>query len=150
MAMEPEPSDSIRGLPDGQRLELLIDAVTDYAICLLDVDGTIGTWNAGAERATGYRPAEIVGRHFTCFFTAEETADGLPARMLAEARDAGRAEHEGWLARKDGGRFWATDVIQPVRADGALSVLLGSSATIPNNMWRRPRFWKPSGASAFW
>jgi PAS domain S-box-containing protein len=118
MTIELEPSVSIRELPDTQRLELLIDAVTDYAICLLDVDGTISTWNAGAERAAGYRPAEIVGRNFSCFFTAEETADGLPARMLAEARDAGRAEHEGWLIRKDRSRFWATDVMQPVRADG--------------------------------
>ncbi len=113
--MELKFSGSIQNLPAADRLELLVDAVTDYAICLLDRDGVIRTWNSGAERIEGYRGSEIVGQHFSLFFTAEDKAAGVPAEILAHASRTGRAEQECWRIRKDGGRFWAASVVQPVR-----------------------------------
>jgi len=112
-------SGSIQDLPAAHRLELLMDAVTDYAIYLLDVDGVVRTWNAGAERIKGYRPGEIIGQYFSLFFTAEDRAADVPSQILARARLTGRSEQEGWRIRKDGSRFWASSVVHPVRsADG--------------------------------
>src|SRR5262249_6380119 len=102
-------------LSEAQRHQLLIDAVTDYAIYMLDGDGFVTSWNTGAERLIGYRPIEILGQHYSRVFTAEDQALGLPGRMLAEARSKGRGETEGWRVRKDGTRFWALAVIHPVR-----------------------------------
>jgi PAS domain S-box-containing protein len=99
------------------RLQLLVDAVADYAIYMLDPDGRITSWNTGAERIKGYAADEIIGRHFSCFFTAEDQARGLPAAILASARTAGRAENEGWRVRKDGSRFWTNAVVQRVEDD---------------------------------
>jgi PAS domain S-box-containing protein len=99
------------------RLQLLVDALADYAIYMLDPDGRIASWNTGAERIKGYLAAEIIGRHFSCFFTAEDQARGLPEAILASARTAGRAENEGWRVRKDGSRFWTNAVIQRVQDD---------------------------------
>jgi PAS domain S-box-containing protein len=113
--MELKFSGSIEELPASDRLELLVDSVTDYAIYLLDRDGMIRTWNAGAERIKGYRAAEVLGQHFSLFFTPEDKAADVPGRMLALAGRNGRAEQEGWRIRKDGGRFWAASVVQPVR-----------------------------------
>jgi PAS domain S-box-containing protein len=113
--MELKFTGSIQDLPAADRLELLVDAVTDYAICLLDRDGVIRTWNAGAERIKGYRAAEAIGQHFSLFFTPEDQAAGLPREILVSAARTGRAEQEGWRIRKDGGRFWASSVVQPVR-----------------------------------
>jgi PAS domain S-box-containing protein len=113
--MELKFSGSIQDLPAAARLELLVDAVTDYAIYLLDRDGVIRTWNAGAERIKGYRAAEVVGQHFSLFFTAEDKAAGVPDEILARASRTGQAEQEGWRIRKDGGRFWAASVVRPVR-----------------------------------
>jgi PAS domain S-box-containing protein len=110
---------SIHDLGDTHRLELLVDAASDYAIYLLDVEGFVQTWNSGAERIKGYRANEIIGRHFAEFFTAEDKSIGLPGQILTRARLTGRAEQEGWRLRKDGSRFWATSVVHPVRdADG--------------------------------
>src|SRR5204863_221339 len=94
--------------------ELLVDAVTDYAIYLVDRDGVIRTWNAGAERIKGYRAAEVIGQHFSLFFTPEDKAADLPGKILEGAARTGRAEQEGWRIRKGGGRFWAGSVVQPV------------------------------------
>ena len=106
---------------DTRRLELLLDAVADYAIYMLDPDGFITTWNAGAERIKGYQAVEIVGQHFSRFFTPEDQARGLPEKILEQARTSGRHEAEGWRVRKDGSRFCANAVCQPVRDDqGAL------------------------------
>ena len=117
--MEPRTADSIQDLSDAQRFELLVDAVSDYAIYLLDVEGVVRTWNSGAERLKGYRAGEIIGQHFSRFFTAEDNAIELSRQILTQARRAGRAEHEGWSVRKDGSRFWAAVVIWPVRiSDG--------------------------------
>jgi PAS domain S-box-containing protein len=113
--MELKFSGSVQDLPASDRLELLVDAVTDYAIYLLDRDGVIRTWNAGAERIKGYRAAEVIGQHFSLFFTPEDRAADVPGQILASAGRNGRAEQEGWRIRKDGGRFWASSVVQPVR-----------------------------------
>jgi PAS domain S-box-containing protein len=99
----------------------LLEAITDYAIYMLDPDGTIVTWNAGAARTKGYTSSEIIGRNFGIFFTPEDRLSGKPAQMLAVARGEGRCEDEGWGVRKDCSRFWANAVIDPIRAaDGRL------------------------------
>src|SRR5579871_6231644 len=104
-----------------RRLELLLDAIADYAIYMLDPEGFVTSWNAGAERVKGYQAIEIVGQHFSRFFTPEDRASGLPERILEQARVHGRHEAEGWRVRKDGTRFCANAIAQPVRDDqGAL------------------------------
>ena len=96
---------------------LLVQGVTDYAIYLLDPEGIVTNWNAGAERAKGYTAEEIVGQHFSRFYSAEDREQGLPARVLEEARSEGRFEGEGWRMRKDGSRFWAHVVIDRIADD---------------------------------
>lgn len=113
--MELKFSGSVQDLPAADRLELLVDAVTEYAIYLLDRDGVIRSWNAGAERINGYRASEAIGRNFSLFFTTEDRAADVPPQILAQAGRAGRAERDGWRLRKDGGRFWASSLAQPVR-----------------------------------
>ena len=97
---------------------LLVDAVQDYAIFLLSTEGTVLTWNRGAERIKGYRATEIIGQHFSVFYTPDEREAGRPMRLLGLAAQNGRVEDEGWRVRKDGSRFWA-DVILTVLTDGA-------------------------------
>jgi PAS domain S-box-containing protein len=94
-----------------ERFRTLVASVKDYAIFLLSPEGRILTWNEGAARIKGYAPDEIIGQSFERFYTAEDRAAGLPARLLATARAEGRVEHEGWRVRKDGSRFWADVVI---------------------------------------
>src|SRR5690242_6497105 len=98
-----------------QHLTLLIDAVTDYAIFMLDPRGHVVSWNPGAQRVKGYDRAEIVGQHFSRFYTAPDRAAGVPDRALARAAEAGKYELEGWRQRKDGTRFWANVVITAIR-----------------------------------
>jgi PAS domain S-box-containing protein len=102
-------------LTDEGRLRLLLDAVTDYAIYMLDPTGVVTSWNAGAQRFKGYRESEILGHHFSRFYTEEDRQSGLPARALLTAAREGRFESEGWRVRKDGTRFWASVVIDPIR-----------------------------------
>ena len=94
---------------------LLVQGVVDYAIYMLNPHGIITNWNAGGERIKGYSRSEIVGQHFSRFFTEEDRADGLPARALATAAREGKYEAEGWRVRKDGTRFWANVVLDPIR-----------------------------------
>ncbi len=101
----------------------LVEGVIDYAIYMLHPDGTVANWNAGAERAKGYTRKEIVGRHFSCFYTDEERERGLPEHGLTQARDQGRHESEGWRVRKDGTLFWANVVIDAIHDDDG--VMLG-------------------------
>jgi PAS domain S-box-containing protein len=98
-----------------QRLRQLIESVKDYAIFTLDPSGHITTWNPGAERIKGYRASEIMGRHFSRFYTEEDLARGKPDRDLEIATAEGRLEDEGWRVRADGSRFWASIVISPMR-----------------------------------
>jgi PAS domain S-box-containing protein len=104
-----------------RRVRLLVEGVADYAIFMLDTEGVVTNWNSGAERIKGYQPAEIIGQHFSRFYTPEDRDDGLPARALTIAARNGRFEAEGWRLRKDGSRFWANMVISAIRdASGAL------------------------------
>src|SRR5918912_46389 len=100
---------------DERSYRLLVQAIVDYAIFMIAPDGTIATWNAGAERIKGYKPEEIIGKPYTTFFTDEDRARGLPNELLETARQNGRAESEGWRVRKDGSRFWALAVIDTIR-----------------------------------
>jgi PAS domain S-box-containing protein len=100
---------------DATRLQLLMDAVSDYAIYMLDPDGYVTSWNAGAHGMKGYNPTEIIGQHFSRFFTQEDQKTGLPADILERARTEGRHESEGWRVRKDGSRFWVLAVVDRIR-----------------------------------
>jgi PAS domain S-box-containing protein len=109
---------AIARLRDSERnFRLLVQSVTDYAIYMLDPSGVVASWNAGAARIKGYRADEIVGRHFSQFFTETDRAAGIPNIALRTARETGRYESEGWRLRKDGTRFWALAVIDAVRDD---------------------------------
>ncbi|WP_246138528.1 hybrid sensor histidine kinase/response regulator [Nitrospirillum bahiense] len=106
---------------DSRRFQLLVDAIDDYAIYMLDATGVVSSWNPGARRFKGYEASEILGQHFSRFYTQEDRDAGVPQRALAIATSEGRFEAEGWRVRKDGTRFWASVVIDPVRDEtGAL------------------------------
>jgi PAS domain S-box-containing protein len=97
------------------QLRSLLDGVRDYAIYLLDTEGHVTTWNPGAERAKQYKSDEIIGKHFSRFFTQEDIDRGRPAELLNLAAQRGRIEDEGWRVRKDGSRFWANVVLTAIR-----------------------------------
>src|SRR5882762_8960165 len=99
---------------------LLVEGVADYALYMLDPTGTITSWNVGGQRIKGYAPEEIVGRHFSRFYTEADRANGKPLRALSIARELGRYEEEGWRVRKDGTFFWASVVIDPIYEEGEL------------------------------
>jgi PAS domain S-box-containing protein len=102
-----------------ERFRLLVNSVADYAIFLLDIDGLISSWNLGAERLKGYRAEEVIGRHFSLFYPADDVRAGTPNKLLSVALTEGRVESEGWRVRKDGTRFWASVVITALHsADG--------------------------------
>jgi PAS domain S-box-containing protein len=96
---------------------LLVDGIIDYGIFMLDLDGTVLTWNTGAQHMKGYAASEIVGKHFSAFYPEEDIKAGKPAMQLTVAREQGRFEEEGWRVRKDGTRFWANVVITAVYDD---------------------------------
>jgi PAS domain S-box-containing protein len=98
-----------------EKFRLLVQGVKDYAILMLDPQGRVTTWNEGAERIKGYRPEEIIGEHFSRFYTPEAVAAGHPSWELRIATEQGRFEEEGWRVRKDGSRFWASVVITALR-----------------------------------
>jgi PAS domain S-box-containing protein len=111
-----EVRQAVQQLTDSERqLRLMVQAVTDYALFRLDRDGIVSTWNAGAERIKGYRAGEIIGSHFSRFYTEEDRARGVPEHALAVAATEGRFEAEGWRLRRDGTRFWANVVIDVIR-----------------------------------
>jgi PAS domain S-box-containing protein len=117
--MADDPGSDVR-LSD-QLFELMVNSISDYAIYMLDPGGHVVTWNAGARRFKGYEAEEIVGRHFSLFFTEEDRTAGHPQLALKKAAQEGRFEAEGWRIRRDGSRFWANAVIDPIRdARGAL------------------------------
>ena len=98
--------------------EVLIQGVVDYAIYMLDPDGRVASWNPGAKKMKDYSEDEILGEHFSRFYTPEDRAAGAPERALRMAIEAGRFTTEAWRCRKDGSRFWALVVIDPVYQDG--------------------------------
>ncbi|HUO85727.1 MAG TPA: PAS domain S-box protein [Thermoanaerobaculia bacterium] len=97
-----------------ETFQLLVSSVQDYAIFMLDPEGLVATWNSGAERIKGYKPEEIIGRHFSAFYGEQDILDRKPERKLEIARKQGKVEDEGWRLRKDGTRFWANVVITAV------------------------------------
>jgi PAS domain S-box-containing protein len=124
---EPQPEEGTRHKTEedlrqsAEIFQLLVSAVRDYAIFMLDPEGNIATWNEGAQRIKGYAPSEIIGRHFSTFYTEEDKRSRKPERELAIARAEGSVEDEGWRVRKDGSRFWANVVITAVHdASGEL------------------------------
>ncbi|WP_207541237.1 hybrid sensor histidine kinase/response regulator [Sabulicella rubraurantiaca] len=100
-----------------RRFRLLVQGVTDYAIFMLDRKGHIVNWNSGAQRIKGYRSEEIIGQHFSRFYTDDDKTAGGPKRALAEAERNGRFEAEGWRVRKDGSLFWANVIIDAIREE---------------------------------
>jgi PAS domain S-box-containing protein len=94
---------------------LLVESISDYAIITIDTQGLVTTWNRGAERIKGYRPEEIIGRHFSCFYLQDKIEAGFPAQELKIAATEGRFKDEDWRVRKDGSRFWASVIITPLR-----------------------------------
>ena len=104
-----------QALQDSERqFRLLVSSVTDYALFMLDPNGIVVSWNAGAEKIKGYKPAEIIGQHFSVFYTEKERTEGMPLRALHAARTDGRFEAEAWRRRKDGSLFWANVVIDAI------------------------------------
>lgn len=106
------PQDVLNG--ESRQFALLVNSVTDYAIYMLDKNGTIQTWNPGGQRIKGYDAAEVIGTNFSRFYLPNEVAEGMPARNLRTAAEEGRYVAEGWRLRKDGSRFHASVVIDPI------------------------------------
>src|SRR5690606_8191902 len=99
---------------EAERFALFVSRVTDYAIYMLSPEGIVKSWNLGAERFKGYKPDEIIGKHFSTFYTAEDVAAGVPDRAIATAITQGKFEDEGLRVRKDGTRFLASVVLDPI------------------------------------
>ena len=117
----PERAENTEQRSQLQEFGAFVSAVRDYAIFMLEPDGTVASWNQGAERIKGYSEDEIVGQHFSTFYTDEDIDDGIPERNLETAAAEGRTEDEGWRVRSDGSRFWANVVITAIRdIDGTL------------------------------
>ncbi|MBI2736372.1 MAG: PAS domain S-box protein [Rhodospirillales bacterium] len=110
----------LQGTTEGERFRLLVEAVTDHAIFMLDPDGTVTSWNTGAERITGYKESEIVGRSFATFYEEADCAAGIPQRVLSIAARDGKLQAEGWRVRKDGSHFWAFVTIDAIHDNGEL------------------------------
>ncbi len=111
-----ERNQAADALSESERhFRLLVNGVIDYALYMLDPNGVVTNWNAGGQRIKGYRPEEIIGQHFSRFYSSADQAAGRPARALRLALENGRYEEEGWRVRKDGTFFWASVVIDPIR-----------------------------------
>ncbi|MBR0868952.1 PAS domain S-box protein [Bradyrhizobium tropiciagri] len=111
-----ETPNRIEAATTDDRYRLLVEAITDYAIYMLDREGRVSSWNPGARRFKGYEADEIIGRHFSTFYTDTDRSKNVPALALAEAERIGRFEREGWRVRKDGTQFWAHVVIDAIRS----------------------------------
>lgn len=119
--MAKPPSEQAPDRRSAVLFELFVHSVVDYAIYMLDVDGRVISWNPGAERIKGYSEEEILGRHFSVFYTEHDIADGKPAAELLAAAEVGSHEEEGWRVRRGGERFWANTVLTALRdAQGGL------------------------------
>lgn len=121
----PAGAPALPGFRGDEAFRRLVEGIHDYAIYMLNPQGMVATWNAGAQRITGYAPADIIGRHFSVFYPADALASAWPSQELEAAADLGRFENEGWRIRKDGSRFWANVVITALH--GATGELLGFS-----------------------
>lgn len=123
-------------IPVEDHYQLLIDAVQDYAIFILDPDSRVASWNSGARKIKGYSTDEIIGRHFSVFYTTEDVAPDKPWRELAIAAARKRADDQGWRVRRDGSRFWADVTITAVHD---LSGALLGFAKVTRDMTERMR-----------
>src|SRR3989440_1909081 len=111
-----------RDLFESERnFRLLVEGVVDYAFYMLDPTGMVTSWNIGGQRIKGYSADEIIGQHFSRFYTEADRANGKPLRALRTAREQGRYEEEGWRVRKDGTFFWASVIIDPIYENGRLA-----------------------------
>ncbi|HEX9330157.1 MAG TPA: PAS domain S-box protein [Reyranella sp.] len=110
----------LEGTTEAERFRLLVEAVSDYAIYMIDPSGTVTSWNAGAERIKGYKASEILGRNFADFYQEADRKAGVPQRALAIAGHDGKFQAEGWRVRKDGSRFWAFVIIDAIYDNGQL------------------------------
>ena len=114
--MQTNPPNPSLSNDEAERLRQFVSAITDYAIYMLSPTGVVRSWNAGAQRFKGYAAEEIIGQHYSRFYTEEDRQRGIPERNLRAAMETGRFEDEGWRVRKDGTRFWANVVIDAVRS----------------------------------
>ena len=113
----------LEALRQSDRLfRLLVQGLTDHAIFMLDSDGHVRNWNSGAQHIKGYTAEEIIGQHFSRFYTAEDLETDEPRRALETALSTGRYEKEGWRVRKDESRFWASVVMEPIRDDAGAHI----------------------------
>jgi PAS domain S-box-containing protein len=121
----PDEASALLGVPADEMFELLVESATDFAIFAVDRDGLVATWNAGAERLTGYRADEIVGRSSDLIFTPQDRAAGAPEKERRVAATAGKARDERWHLRKDGSQFWGSGLLMPLShgAPGFMKVL---------------------------
>jgi PAS domain S-box-containing protein len=115
--MQSTPPTNPAVLDDAERLKIFVTRVSDYAICMLSPSGIVSSWNAGAQQFKGYTAGEIIGQHFSRFYTEEDQAAGKPARALDIAEREGKFEDEGWRVRNNGERFWASVIIDAIRDD---------------------------------
>lgn len=113
--MKSDKHESKKIIDEAERFKLLVSEIKDYAIFMLDPDGHVMSWNAGAERFKGYTASEIIGQHFSVFMAAEDQFNGIPQKALDIASKEGVFESEGWRVRKDGSQFWAHVVIDAIR-----------------------------------
>jgi len=142
-----ERSKSSEALKESERhFRLLVNGVTDYALYMLDPNGIVTNWNVGGQRIKGYSPEEIIGQHFSLFYSPADQAAGRPARALRLALENGRYEEEGWRVRKDGTFFWASVIIDPIRDDD--KKLLGFAKITRDISERREAPAKPRKNSA--
>ncbi len=111
------PSGGAESVTTAELYRFLVESVTEYAIFAVSPDGSIASWNSGAEQTFGYSRSEIVGRPLATIFTPEDAANGAPMNELRSAEEQGRIDRDGWHVRKDGSRFWGTNTVQPLRSD---------------------------------
>ena len=130
--------------------EMLVQSVVDYAIFMLDPEGRVVSWNPGAQRIKGYSSREIIGEHFSRFYTDADCAADVPKEVLRIAAETGRFSAEGWRVRKDGSRFWAMVVIDPIRRDGKLVGFAKITRDMTDSARRSSRHRRASAASACW
>ena len=121
----PRAAAGMRGESD-ELFRVLVESVQDYAILMLDPEGRVMTWNQGAERIKGYAASEIIGEHFSKFYSSEARESGWPQRELEIAASSGRFADEGWRVRKDGTSFWASVVITALRGTGLITYCAAS------------------------
>ena len=125
--------------PDERRYQYLISGISDYAIYMLDPNGYVSSWNAGANRFKGYVAQEILGEHFSRFYTPEDRAAGEPERALETALREGKYENEAWRVRKDGTRFRAGVLIDPIRDETGTLIGFAKITRDLTERWRRNR-----------